>query len=988
MSTRWEETISKLNGRNLDTIFQRVANIVRLKERDPAGDTEKAGIGDNLKLVKSLSSSTKVALISDDEKLRLYGLYKIVYTGRYSDSNDEEEDDDDKAPQQQSPSIFNVVGRAKFNSWKKLSSKYKTKHDAMKEYIRIASSWDNPLGNACREQIICIVPENGVTNIEQKQKQKYQKQKKCNNDIEASASLRSTIESVHSSTDDDIRNKRLIGVNENDEIEHDQGSFDSVVAAQSMFDNLVQIFGIRPLIPRGRIDITYYDLAFALYQCATTSSTVRALLGLFGCRRQSSKQYDERLKDQIKNLWVDSLLDDDQEQLKGKVVVGLSVRSLFDLYLTTKAYPDDSEIIVVPPINVPGMMWVAKYHNLRIVPVDIVMSVGLTATATATSTTTIAASATNIDSDDDDNDNDDVKKKTKKHHEWIDINELKTKITSKTVAIMVVHPFGIVTVGYDTMKELRDIADNFRIELWEDCAECFVGLDGVDTASTRLSESSSSYCYLGNAEYSDVRFFSFGTIKTATALGGGVALVRNLDSAKHMERLQQSLYTKQQTCCEYLNKVLVAFGINFISDSPYRVGLLYRIMQVSGLNFDSIITYSIRGFNTPYTNGSKTLINNGSKNYNIDGERWAQRNFIRQIRKKPSSALLAVLCRRIRQSKYMTQSSSARIRRCKRIRAILQAELPEVLLPGIDGGIMNTFWAFPIRCSTSRNAISKKLKDLGFDVPTGASQLCSLSGFTESDCDYECPLADSIMDSILYLPVCSQEISETTAKKLVQSLKCILNKPPTLCNRNQSKNVMRINKDQILIVLPIVLAVLYLWLTPRNIFVIRITLNAFAVIFAIWVVAEILLRWTTAEVYTNESSAFAENCDMIDAWHDGNEITGMNGANASNNYARQCELNSIEALKFRLQSNTMDAIATRKIIITGATGFIGSALLRDILIHRKSLFLKSVIIVCRQKNGVSAKKRIQNLLDTSIFSFMPNAEKQASINVMEGSTLR
>ena len=30
-----------------------------------------------------------------------------------------------------------------------------------------------------------------------------------------------------------------------------------------------------------------------------------------------------------------------------------------------------SEILVAPPISVPGMMHVARYHNLRIVPIDI-----------------------------------------------------------------------------------------------------------------------------------------------------------------------------------------------------------------------------------------------------------------------------------------------------------------------------------------------------------------------------------------------------------------------------------------------------------------------------------------------------------------------------------------------------------------------------------------------------------------------------------------
>lgn len=46
--------------------------------------------------------------------------------------------------------------------------------------------------------------------------------------------------------------------------------------------------------------------------------------------------------------------------------------------------------------------------------------------------------------------------------------------------------------------------------LWEDCAQVFTGRDG----------------YLGHPE-SDAVFFSFGVIKRATALGGGLARIGN-----------------------------------------------------------------------------------------------------------------------------------------------------------------------------------------------------------------------------------------------------------------------------------------------------------------------------------------------------------------------------------------------------------------------------------------------------------------------------
>ena len=63
--------------------------------------------------------------------------------------------------------------------------------------------------------------------------------------------------------------------------------------------------------------------------------------------------------DQIVELW--------KEKSGCAAAVGLSVRSLFDLYLSLRNYPAGSEVIVSPPISVPGMMHVAKFHNLKIV---------------------------------------------------------------------------------------------------------------------------------------------------------------------------------------------------------------------------------------------------------------------------------------------------------------------------------------------------------------------------------------------------------------------------------------------------------------------------------------------------------------------------------------------------------------------------------------------------------------------------------------------
>eukprot|EP00978_Attheya_sp_CCMP212_P026507 scaffold87339_cov28-Attheya_sp.AAC.1 len=62
----------------------------------------------------------------------------------------------------------------------------------------------------------------------------------------------------------------------------------------------------------------------------------------------------------------------DTDHDNNNIVTGLSVRSLFDLFLLSKSYPKGSEIIVVPPINIQGMIDIMHFHDIKVVPVDII----------------------------------------------------------------------------------------------------------------------------------------------------------------------------------------------------------------------------------------------------------------------------------------------------------------------------------------------------------------------------------------------------------------------------------------------------------------------------------------------------------------------------------------------------------------------------------------------------------------------------------------
>ena len=137
-----------------------------------------------------------------------------------------------------------------------------------------------------------------------------------------------------------------------------------------------------------------------------------------------------------------------------EVVVGLSVRSLLDLYLAAtrpgggraagrgEGAAEDEEVLVVPPVSVPGMVDVLEHHGLRPVPVDLPGPLPAE-----------GAGATRWD---------------------VDLAAVAAAVTPRTAAILVVHPFGHA-YGSDTLRGLRAAADAAGLALWEDCAQCYAG---------------------------------------------------------------------------------------------------------------------------------------------------------------------------------------------------------------------------------------------------------------------------------------------------------------------------------------------------------------------------------------------------------------------------------------------------------------------------------------------------------------------------------
>ena len=326
----------------------------------------------------------------------------------------------------------------------------------MLAYVELASSHNHWLGIKCREKLL----EWKASSV---------------SSSEGADSTESKLSLACSDADDERQPTSVLMNDAADDINHE-----STLHAQpkrTKFHSLLdKYFGIRPLVPRGQLDISYRDLAFAAWQCFRLSS--------------SMTQYCQ-LEQQVCQLW----LSQRPSESDVSVVPGLSVRSLLDLYLRAASFPAGSEIIMSPPINIPAIIDVLLHHNINVVAVDIPKQEGGLGIVS------------------------------------VNVKAIEEAITDKTVAIMIVHPFGMISATDKDMKSLRYLAGKHELHLLEDCAECFTGL-GPD-------------CYRGSPE-AHVCFFSFGTIKTATALGGGIAILRNVTIAETMNRMHYSLY-KQQT---------------------------------------------------------------------------------------------------------------------------------------------------------------------------------------------------------------------------------------------------------------------------------------------------------------------------------------------------------------------------------------------------------------------------------------------------------
>jgi perosamine synthetase len=343
---------------------------------------------------------------------------------------------------------------------------------------------------------------------------------------------------------------------------------------------------------------------------------------------------------------------------EGNGLACLSVRSGFDALLSELDLPRGSEVLV-SAITIRDMTRILEEHGLVPVPVDLDMR------ALA-----------------------------------VDPESLARAVTPRSRAILVAHLFG----SRMPLEPVLSAAREHGLFVIEDCAQAYCA----------------DYCgddYRGHPECG-VSLFSFGPIKTATALAGG--LLRFRDRSLRDRVVERQADWPVQGRGRFLTRICKYSLLKLLSYRPV-FSLFYFGCRLTGASHDAVISGSVRGFSGT----------------------GAGAGFFGRIRQRPSFPLLALLARRLKQDGRGIEERAALARRAIGL-------MPSVERPG-DQAPWHTHWVFPIQ-EEEPEMLIPSLWARGFDATRGASSLCVVDPPADRP-ETEPSQARQAFSRLLYLPV-------------------------------------------------------------------------------------------------------------------------------------------------------------------------------------------------------------------------------------------
>lgn len=349
----------------------------------------------------------------------------------------------------------------------------------------------------------------------------------------------------------------------------------------------------------------------------------------------------------------------------------LTARSAFDLFLRAQRWPPGAEI-VFSALTVPDMPRIAALHGFKPVALDI------------DPLTT----------------------------RW-DEGNLERLVGPQTCALVLAHLFG-ARVDIDTAIAL---AQRHDVAVIEDCAQAYTGT-----------------AFRGHPE-ADIALFSFGPMKTGTALGGAIAGVRSPTVLAEMRRLRDD--DPVQPRGDYWRR-LMRYGTFKALAQPRLFGALATAAEKLGIDREQWLHGATR---SPVGAGAgrrgRALAGAGEPSGGIvPSPNVSPKSWIAGLRRRPCAALLRLLVRRLADGDELLEERSRR-------GAVLTGAIgPDVALP-TRSATPHGHWMIPV-LPYDRVGLVRSLRNAGFDAMSGRLEVVNTTA-------REAPGAARLAEAV-YLP--------------------------------------------------------------------------------------------------------------------------------------------------------------------------------------------------------------------------------------------
>ncbi len=228
------------------------------------------------------------------------------------------------------------------------------------------------------------------------------------------------------------------------------------------------------------------------------------------------------------------------------------------------------------------------------------------------------------------------------------------------------------------LEAIGELCESRGVLLVEDCAQAII------SGSPERHPSAGASLY------------SFGPIKTATALGGGIALVRDRSLRERMHTLANAW--PQQRTLGYFARIAKIAGLKLLAKRPMFTLLVWLIDHTGG-DADALVGHSARGY--------------------------PDERLFECLRQRPCAALRHLIAWRL--SHFDQRQIAERTRRGQRLAESIQ---PPDFVAGCDNA-SHTYWVFPLVCEEPTSVV-ESLRRAGLD----ASQISGLAVVGDAASDH------------------------------------------------------------------------------------------------------------------------------------------------------------------------------------------------------------------------------------------------------------